>query len=102
MNDWCIRYANRFYQIHEANRPLHKPKEKVVVRTRLDGTRQLLYREKPLAFTVLEAPPAKGGASRNRRLPREWGRRLAGPVACSGTASALMERGEPSGNPCSR
>jgi len=59
MNDWCIRHANRFYQILEANRPLPKPKEKIVVRTRLDGTQELLYRDKPLTFRVLEGPPAK-------------------------------------------
>ena len=58
-NDWCIRHENRFYQIIEQNRPLPKPKDKVLVRTRLDGTQALLYRDTPLAFTVLEQPPAK-------------------------------------------
>ncbi len=59
LNDWCVRHENRFYQILEDNRPLPKPQDKVVVRTRLDGTRQLLYRDKPLAFRLLEQPPAK-------------------------------------------
>lgn len=59
MNDWCIRHENRFYQILEENRPLPKPKDKVVVRTRLDGTQALLYRDTPLAFRILETPPQK-------------------------------------------
>lgn len=59
MNDWCIRHENTFYQIHEQNRPLPKPKDQVVVRTRLDGTVELVYRDKPLAFTVLPGPPPK-------------------------------------------
>lgn len=71
MNDWCIRHENRFHQIIEANRPLPKPKDKVVVRTRLDGTRQLLYREKPLAFTVLEGPPAKKTAPAPVAVPAQ-------------------------------
>ena len=70
MNDWCIRHENTFYQIHEENRPLPKPKDKVVVRTLLDGTVELLYREKPLAFTVLPEPatqkPAPAVAARPR------------------------------------
>lgn len=49
-NDWTIRYHNQYYQILEENRPLPKPKDKVLVRTRLDGTVHLLYRGKPLAF----------------------------------------------------
>jgi len=62
MNDWCIRHENAFYQIHPDNRPLPKPKDKVVVRTRLDGTRELLYRGRPLAFAALPAPPPKKAA----------------------------------------
>lgn len=58
MNDWCIRYENRFYQILQENRPLPKPKDKVVVRTHLNGTQDLLYRDHALAFTLLEGPPA--------------------------------------------
>lgn len=52
-NDWTIRYANRHYQILEENRPLPKPKEKGVVRLRLDKTLHLLYRDKPLAYRVI-------------------------------------------------
>ncbi len=49
-NDWTIRYHNRFYQILEENRPLPKPGDKVLVRTRLDGTVHLIYRGRPLQY----------------------------------------------------
>ncbi len=49
-NDWTIRHENRYYQILKDNTPLPKPKDKILVRTRLDATVHLLYRDKPLAF----------------------------------------------------
>lgn len=49
-NDWTIRHENRYYQILKENHPLPKPKDKILVRIRLDGTVHLLYRDKPLAF----------------------------------------------------
>ncbi len=49
-NDWTLRHENHYYQILKDNTPLPKPKDKVLVRTHLDGHLQLLYREKPLAF----------------------------------------------------
>ena len=52
-NDWCVRHENRYFQILEHNKPLPKPKDKIVVRTHLDGRTQLLYRDKPLAFASL-------------------------------------------------
>jgi transposase len=52
-NDWTIRYENAYYQILPENRPLPKPKEKILVRIRLDGTLHLLYRDRPLAYTKL-------------------------------------------------
>ena len=62
MNDWCIRHENAFYQIHRDNSPLPRPKDKVLVRTRLDGTRELLYRERPLTHTLLPGPLPKKSA----------------------------------------
>lgn len=59
MNDWCVRNDNTFYQIHRDNHPLPRPKDKVVVRTRLDGTVQLLYRDSPLAFTRIQGTADK-------------------------------------------
>ena len=52
-NDWCIRYENRYYQVLKDNTPLPKPKDKILVRTHLDGDRELLYRDKPLVFRTL-------------------------------------------------
>lgn len=49
-NDWTIRHDNRYYQITKDNKPLPKPKDKVLVRIHLDGQVQLLYRDAPLAF----------------------------------------------------
>jgi transposase len=57
MNDWCIRHENTFYQIHKDNRPLPRPKDKVVLRIRLDGIVELLYRDRPVTFDVLPGPP---------------------------------------------
>ena len=52
-NDWTIRYENRYYQITKDNRPLPRPKDKILMRWRLDGQLFLLYRGKPLKFRVL-------------------------------------------------
>lgn len=49
-NDWTVRHHNRFYQILEHNRPLPKPREKVLVRTRLDKAVHLIYRGRPLQY----------------------------------------------------
>jgi hypothetical protein len=52
-NDWCIRHQNRHYQILEHNRPLPKPKDKVLVRTRLDGSVHLLFKDHALDYRIL-------------------------------------------------
>jgi hypothetical protein len=52
-NDWCIRHENRYYQILKSNQPLPKPKEKILVRTHLDGRTVLLHRDESLAFQAL-------------------------------------------------
>ncbi len=48
--DWTVRHQNRFYQILEQNRPLPKPRENVLVRTRLDRAVYLIYRGRPLQY----------------------------------------------------
>jgi molybdenum-dependent DNA-binding transcriptional regulator ModE len=58
-NDWTVRYNNRFYQILKENRPRPKPKEKVVVRVLLDGTIQILYRDKKLNYEPIAQPPPR-------------------------------------------
>lgn len=52
-NDWTVRYQNRYYQILEENRPLPKPKDKVLVRTGLDASVHLVFRDKPLSFRLI-------------------------------------------------
>lgn len=52
-NDWCIRHHNRHYQIEKDNTPLPLPKSKVIVRTRLDGSRALIYKGRPLRYHEL-------------------------------------------------
>jgi hypothetical protein len=52
-NDWTIRHDNRYYQILKDNKPLPRPKDKILVRQRLDGEFILLYRDKPLEFTSM-------------------------------------------------
>jgi len=65
-NDWTLRHENRCYQILKDNRPLPRPRTQVLVRTHLDGRIQLLYQEKPLAFSVVP-PQALAG---RRLAPR--------------------------------
>jgi len=52
-NDWTIRHKNRYYQILKSNRPLPKPKDRILVRTHLDGRLVLLYRDREVAFTLV-------------------------------------------------
>jgi len=55
--DWTVRHDNGYYQIAKENSPRPKPKDTVVVRTRLDGTRALFYRGHALNAIALPAPP---------------------------------------------
>jgi len=52
-NDWTVRHENRYYQIAKDNRPLPKPKDKILVRLHLDGRVDLLHKDRPLVFTTL-------------------------------------------------
>lgn len=52
-NDWTIRHENRHYQILQDNRPLPKPKDRLLVRRRLDNTLVIEYKGKPLAYREL-------------------------------------------------
>jgi hypothetical protein len=73
-NDWTVRYKNRFYQVHEAQKgPLPKPKDKIAVCTRLDGTVFLAFRDKPLRFSECDEPPGKppAPAARAPRPPKQ-------------------------------
>jgi len=53
-NDWTISFHRRTFQIGRDNTPRPKPKDKVLVRTLLDGTVELLYRDKPLKYQEID------------------------------------------------
>ena len=58
-NDWTVRYNNRFYQILKQNRPRPRPKHKVLVRVLLEGSMQILYRDKKLNYEPIAQPPPR-------------------------------------------
>lgn len=62
-NDWTVRYKSRVFQILAENKPLPKASQRVVVRELLDGTLQILYRDKPLAFKPIPVPPPRATAT---------------------------------------
>lgn len=64
-NDWTVSHENNHYQVLKGNTPLPRPKDRIIVRTHLDGRVQLLYREKKLAFQPI--PP---GQPRQRTSPK--------------------------------
>jgi hypothetical protein len=49
-NDWTIRYESRWYQITGPKQTMPRPKAKVTVQRRLDGSLHVLYRERELTF----------------------------------------------------
>jgi hypothetical protein len=57
-NEWTLRCEKRFYQILKHNEPMPRPRHKVTVRRLLDGSIQLLYRDKKLRFKEIAAPEA--------------------------------------------
>lgn len=83
-NDWSVRHASIHYQVLRDNKPLPRPKERILVRTHMDGRIQLLYRGKPLAFRPItpeqlraqQSPkpkaPAKPQASPRPKAAKKW------------------------------
>jgi len=67
-NDWTIRYQNQRYQINPKNKPLPRPKSKVLVRTLLDGTLLLLYRDIPLDFERLPLQAPRPAPERKKEV----------------------------------
>jgi hypothetical protein len=57
--DWTLSYKNRAYQIHAENRPLPRPKEAVLVRTRLDGTLTIVYKNHAMNYSPVAHPTPK-------------------------------------------
>lgn len=62
-NDWTVRHKNRHYQILKENRSLPKPKDKVVVRVRLDGSVHLIDKDRPLEYRLLSQVELKRRAA---------------------------------------
>jgi transposase len=73
-NDWTIRHENRYYQITGPRETMPRPKARVTVQRRLDGSLHILYREHELTFreVPLEArvkPKASAGTTVRPTLP---------------------------------
>jgi len=52
-NNYVIRFENRLFQILKTKKPLPKPKDKVLVRVRLDGSVSMLWKENKLLVKEL-------------------------------------------------
>jgi len=74
LGDWTIRYKNQFFQVLKKNRPLPRPKDKVIVRELLDGSIQLIYRNKPLKFEPLNASELSVHKAKKREPRQRRGR----------------------------
>ena len=69
-NDWTVQYQNRVFQVHKKNRLLPRPREKVTVRSLLDGTIQWVYQGRKLQFAEVEsASDGPRPKARPRRSP---------------------------------
>jgi hypothetical protein len=55
-NDYVVRFECRLFQILKSNKTLPRPKDKVIVRIRLDGTYALVWKGKPLLVEELQIP----------------------------------------------
>jgi transposase len=56
-NDWTVSFEGRIFQILKTNRPLPRPKDKVIVRIHLDGRTQLIHSGRRLTYKILKQPP---------------------------------------------
>jgi len=56
-NDYTIRKDNQFFQLLAAQPVRVKPKDKVLVEMRLDGSRHLRFKESYLGFKSIAKPP---------------------------------------------
>lgn len=63
-NDWVIRHENRFWQLTGPKAWLPRPKAKVVVQRRLDGSLHILSRGRELAFREIPLEARRRPAAR--------------------------------------
>jgi hypothetical protein len=54
--DYVVRFECRLFQIYKSNMILPRPKDKVIVRIRLDGRYSILFKGKPLLVKDLQLP----------------------------------------------
>ncbi len=69
-NDWTIRYNNNHYQISGNNRPLPKPKDRVLVRIRLNKTMAIVFKGRELQFNKISIKALAAQKSASTQEPR--------------------------------
>jgi transposase len=106
-NDWTVRWQNRWLQITAQARSLGLKGQKVLVRELLDGTVQLVYRDRQLTWEELperpkaDPPPAPPQPEQGQRKPwkppadhpwrESWKRKRQTPE-CSEETRATVKR----------
>ena len=53
-NDYVVRFERRLFQVLKSNKALPRPRDKVTVRIRLDGTLSILWKGNPLLVEEIE------------------------------------------------
>lgn len=72
-SDWTLRWRNQWFQVDARHAGWSLPRKTVVVRQRLNGQVQVLWRNRPLQYHVLpERPQPKGDSA-----PARWRRSTA-------------------------
>lgn len=71
-NDWTVRYQNRWYQITGPKRRLPPAKGKVTVCRRLDGSLQILYRDREVDFELLAERPKPAAKAKTAPKRSTW------------------------------
>ena len=69
-NDWTIRYNNNHYQISQSNRLLPKPKDRVLVRIRLNKTMAIVFKGKQLQFNKISIKALAAQKKASTQEPR--------------------------------
>lgn len=76
-NDWTVRYSNRYFQITGPQQGMPRPKARVTMQRRLDGSlhilyrgRELSFREVPLAARVKPTRPVPMAQTTSPRAPQ--------------------------------
>jgi transposase len=78
-NDYTIQLGGQWFQLERGEAPLPPPQTNVRVRTWLDGSLHLFWKEHELAFTQLTAKPIGPGRPAAPAKNHPWRRRWATP-----------------------